>query len=413
MQNKNFIYKTFIAAAFCIFLAMGYVATNVATSCPAEAQTCNCSTCVFAGPTSVSGVLYIIMGQLVGISIPIVTGLIIANMTIAAVAFGEVVAKKAYDVADRITSWIDTFWYYNLLPALQAMTAQLSTQTTDQERAVVNYTDAADMNRRQIELEQQTIEDHREERPSEDVCVAASVTGGVTKAYNIQRAYSAAAPFEQIGRSGNDKAAASSGGVAADMSDRWRNYVTNYCRQSYNAGHSGCTADQALVNRDLDVAGEIFAKDTIDVRDATTKKVIDDIIINIAEPFTKDSVQRGAVAGGIGQEAYLNGESHKAKRQTIYDLLYHVVARRIPGSGMQDYIEPIRQEAGINAGLISDNPSRNEIMQVMTSERFRTGKYALQQIDEPENNQREMVIEQSFQVMQMADQLDLMDRYTL
>lgn len=73
----------------------------------------------------------------------------------------------------------------------------------------------------------------------------------------------------------------------------------------------------------------------------------------------------------------------------------------------------MRKAAGIKDGLISDNPSHNEIMQAMMSERFRTGKYASGQVDEPENNQREMIIQTAFQLMQMSDQLDLMDRYSL
>ena len=59
------------------------------------------------------------------------------------------------------------------------------------------------------------------------------------------------------------------------------------------------------------------------------------------------------------------------------------------------------------------SPSHIEIMQALTVERARSGRYALEQIDEPENNRREMVIQQALQIMQMNDQLDLMDRYSL
>ena len=47
------------------------------------------------------------------------------------------------------------------------------------------------------------------------------------------------------------------------------------------------------------------------------------------------------------------------------------------------------------------------------TQRFRSGKYSLRQIDEPENNQREQVIEQALQLIQMSDELDLMDHYSL
>ena len=120
------------------------------------------------------------------------------------------------------------------------------------------------------------------------------------------------------------------------------------------------------------------------------------------------------------------GESYKAKRQAVYDALYFVVARRAPGSKSGEFLEKMR---GIAAGASGDtpggagvdpayfapnqNPSRNEIMQVMMAERFRTGSYSVDQVDNPENNGREMVVQQAFMAMQLTDQLDLMDRFSI
>ena len=49
----------------------------------------------------------------------------------------------------------------------------------------------------------------------------------------------------------------------------------------------------------------------------------------------------------------------------------------------------------------------------MITQRFQSGKYALGQIDEPENNQREQVINQALQLIQMSDQMDLMDHWSV
>jgi hypothetical protein len=80
---------------------------------------------------------------------------------------------------------------------------------------------------------------------------------------------------------------------------------------------------------------------------------------------------------------------------------------------MEQFLRPIREASGMDTSYISNNPSHHEVLKVMTSERFRTGQLSIEQIDEPENNAREMVIQQAFQAMMMADQLDLLDRYGL
>lgn len=410
MLKKNSVRKFALAVAFVVFLGAGYLAMSVATSCPAKATAlcCNCLCDLNLGPaiTLVGSAINIPLIQLQEV-------LQSAFFEIANIGFYESVVSTTWGVTDDVVSVTDTMFDYNIYPAMRAMTRQLNTAKSSQARQRGAFMDAANVNRANTAFEKAEFTDYRELRPGENTCVAGTVTGGMARSNNFRRAYSASAPAEKAGRSGNAAGTPGASGPAADMSERWQTYTTRYCKRNDNNGFSGCTADQAFAGADLDVAGTIFLKDTIDLRDRDTEQTVNDLLENIVEPFVKDVVPATAVDSASGSAAILAGESYKTRRQTIYDSLYQVVARRVPGSGMGSFIEPLRTAAGISPGMISDNPSYNEIMQAMMSERFRSGKYALSQIDDPENNQREMVIQHAFQLMQMSDQLDLMDRYAL
>ncbi len=414
MQKLGIVRKFVIIFGFLACLAAGFVAMNVMTSCDATAQ-CTCGNqCTYLGSPSIA--LGIIEAS------PTQTGIAFATLWLTGyfalamtTGFMAAVDTKILEVTNNQVDWWDTFWYYNLRPAMMDWTDQMVTMDQDQNLQLGKFADAQNVNRTNRDIQFNEIQSHRELRPGENVCQAATISGGLTRAYTFRRAYGASAPAERAPRSGNAVGTAAAQGPAADQKERWDDYVSNYCDPTENAGASGCTTPGGQKNRDVDVTGEIFAKETIDLKDATTKKVVDDIITNIAEPTVRQPIPEQAITSNSSQahEAVLSAESYRAKRQVIYDALYSIVARRAPGSAMKEFLEPMRQAAGVSNANISANPSHNEIMQVMMAERFRTGTYSVDQVDEPENNQREMVIQQAFQAMQMSDQIDLLDHYSL
>jgi len=409
MGKQSIFKKILTVLSLTVFLSAGYLAMSVVTSHPAKAD-CVPVFCIMSN--TLSNEIKVI-GKSIKAAIEEAQAQIIANFTVAIADYTRKVNDKIDDVTENVTNWFDTFWNFNQKPSKQAMTDQLSAMNADQSRELSSFTDAANQNRTSKEFEDQQIKSHREQRPDENGCITATVAGGMTRAFRTAVAYNAAAPAEKLPRSGNSVGTAAAAGPAADMKERWDTYTARYCNKDDNNGHSGCTSSGAFVGQDTDVTGTIFSKETIDLKNPDTKQTVDDLITNVAEPFVKDTVPPGAVKSSPGQGAILAGQSYKARRQTIYDSLYHIVSRRAPGSSMQDFVKPLRQAAGLPDSMISNNPSHNEIMQVMMSERFRSGTYSIEQIDEPENNQREMVIQQAFQLMQLSDQLDLMDRYSL
>lgn len=403
------IKKILAVVGITAFMAAGYLSLNVATSCKSQAQ-CVCSLCTYAaGGMGTAINLVNTTTTLPGITIA--TTMITAKFTEAMIAFDLAVAAKILEVGKNLNDWFDTFWLYNLRPAMQAMTVQLNTADADQSNIIGQYSDSMDANRTNMALMGTEIEEHRAMRPSETVCVGATTAGGMARAANIRRAYATSAPRERLNRSGARQGTAAANGPGADQGERWQDYVANYCDPTVNGGAAGCSAAGPMAGRDLDVTGEIFEKDTIDVRDANTRKVVDDLLTNIVEPVTMAPVPVEMLSGAEGQQKFLEGEAYKTRRQVLFDAVYYIVARRVPGSDMAEFIEPIRVSAGLTNS--SDNPSHNEVMDALMVDRYRSGQNTTNQVDEPENNARELVMQQALQAMQMSDQIDLLDRYAL
>jgi hypothetical protein len=413
MRKQSTLKKFLLILSFAAFLNAGYWTVSKAQQTPLVFVTIPtvCSVpCIMIGTFSAAiAATQLSITAAIAAVIPVIT----AQFTVSSADFTKTILKKINDTKKNITDGIDTLWNKNMLRAMQDQTNQLSAINASQSYDISIFFEAANMVRALRQSQEQQIRSLLEQSVGEGSCVAATVTGGMTRVNTIRRAYNAAAPAAHLGRSGNSTDDPSSVSPAADMKERWDRYTTRYCEKDYNNGASGCTSDQLFAGQDIDVAGTIFAKETIDLKVPEIRQTVDDLIVNIAEPFIKSAVPPGAVESQPGEEAILEGEAYKAKRQVIYDSLYHIVSRRVPGSAMKDFIAPLREDAGISPEMISDNPSLNEIMQVMMSERFRSSKNAGGQVDAPENNQREMVIQQAFQLMQMSDQLDLMDRYSL
>lgn len=431
-----------------VFIVTGYLAMSVATSCRSEALICTCD-----GPCIMPGSL--------ATGFTTVTTTTAANIAaVSAAYFVELetlilpgaqssMTAKVEGVQKDIVSLIDTLWYYNIKPAMQAMTRQLNTRDADQTRQLAAFQDAMNVNRMNLKIMEKQLETHREQRPSEAACVAATTTGGMTRAGVITRAYATAAANEAVPRLSNSliaksfssmdgdnlasrnnlirpayasTASPSSLGLAADLADRWSHYVTNYCDSRANAKNAGCSSSAPYMNKDLDVIGEIFGKSTIDMSvtggngQNLNKMFVDDIVTNLAQPFVTDNIPSRLVNSPVGQMEILDRQSYKAQRQTVYDLIYGSVARRMPsgnGGASATFINELRRAAGVDTVQMSDNPSYHEVQQVMMSERFHTGSVSVEQVDESEGNAREMVIQQAMQAMQLNDMLEMMDRYAL
>lgn len=432
MQSLGIIKKYLIVFGVLAVACISFVALNVTTSSCSNAQMCGYASCGYTSsqctyaPTPTLALGSILSTAM--IDMVAVTGYLAAYYQFAiGVGWLWSIEQKIREVRENQIGWWDTFWYYNLRPAMMDMTDQLVTMDKHQDVQLAKFADAINLTRTNNDMIKSEIDAHREQRPGELICqVASAGAGGLGRTAVFVRNYAGAAAAAAAARSGNAVGTPGAQGNAANHRVRWNNYASKYCDPNENAGFAGCgpagpPPNPAMVNRDVNVTGEIFEKDTINIKDADTNTVIEDLLTNIYEPRVREPIPQGTTkdGGSKGHQQVLNGESYKAKRNAAQDALRFVVARRVPGSQTGEFLEQMRGTADGGAGIPTvyiapgRNPSKNEIMQVMMDERFRTGTYSIDQVDNPENNGREMVIQQAFQAMQLSDQIDLIDRYSV
>lgn len=427
-KRRGFKHFLMVLGIIGCFIA-GYSTVSVVDSCPAQAFVCCNMNCI---PLFGNNVLTNLMQVYILTFAPV---MLLAMEDINLYYSTQMLTFKAkvlFKIGQLVANWIsywDTFWAYNLYPALQGMTEQILSIDNAQALALGMFQDAAARNREILKKQVAQIESARAHRAGENACVGGTMAGGMTQAMTFQQAYAAAAPAAQLARSGNnspDPAVRSRGG---DTGARFQRYLDRYYSIDENAAPGtgrSVFSNSSVFNKtddiynqlptagaDVDVTGQIFAKDTIDITNSETKKTVDDLITNIAEPFILDPIPESATDGAEGQEIYLQRESYKAKRQAVYDALYSLVARRAPGTGLGDYVRAMRTAVGVPATEFSADPSRGEVMEVMMSERFRSGRYMSDVSGSPEKAARESVIQSAYQVMQLSDQLDLLDRYSV
>lgn len=456
--------RKFLILAFVIFSLAGYFTVSRVTTCQAQCTACN-EPCIGIGfgQGALVNELALVDENVVQPDIQQVQSTLEVYFETLTTEFSQGMQPVMDWTIHEIGDWVNTFWYYNLLPEMQLMTKQLTTADVEQTFALGMFTDAANMIRARRTLDDMAIKDDREQRPSEQVCKAGTMISGMERANVFSDAYQAYGAGDKQWIAANTVGSTAATDFASYLNDRWENnggkaqamvgpgfgylaggYVPLWCNHFYNKGYAGCTQDGILAGQDIDVAGRIFGQDTIPLDPAQdpnkyNKGALDELVTNLAEAFGKDPV----TAGLAGKDGILNSLSYRAKRQVVYDSLFYVISRRVPGGFRSEsksvgdngqvqqpkdpeefvsLLKEIRAATGedpnTGCGLSASpcttpDPSRNEIFRALIAQRFQGGQYALGQIDEPENNAREQVVDQALQLMQMNDQMELMDHYSL
>ncbi len=405
--------KFAIITAFVVMVTVGYLTMSVATSCKAEAQACGCGgLCVAQGPSSVSSSFVNVQGQTLG-QIGVATGLINAQYALAAEAFALQAAVRFGQVVFDIIDWFDTFWYYNERPSMQAEVEQANVMNVVQSATMSTFRDQAEMLRTQHMMAEMKFQSERDAQVSPQVCMAGTVAGGLTRAETVTDAYARAAAADAAPRSAGARGSTAERGAASDTAERWKQMRTLFCDPDENNGVNACAKNPPLVNADIDVASTVFSKETIDLPDDQRRAATNALVANVAEPFVMNNIPAAQLESASGIERSIERDEMRAQRQTIHTALQYVIARRAPSGANGRFVAAIRDSAGIPPDLMSENPSYNEMMEAMLNERYRTGQYSIEQIDTPANANRELTVQNAFQVMQMHDHLELMDRYAL
>ncbi len=353
------------------------------------------------------------MGVAIASGMAAATSEIYAKVSLVTIKEEATIVAAIMLTSDSFILAFRSLWYTKTLPLLNNMARQFTAMEANQARVISSFMDAVDMHRIERSKQKETIKSDREHRVGDNVMVATSMTKGMNRAAKFKNSYRDAATKVKSPRSSGSFGFKSSAGVASDLGERWKNYLTRYCKKDFNNGVSGCEEDMPYADMDVNATKTIFSKETIDLTNEELRTATNDLITNLAEPLALNTTPESAVKSTTGQKNILSKESYKAKRQTVYNALYHIISRRAPGSQMGTLLTPLRKASGIETSQIAINPSYNELIHAMTTERFRSGNYSIKQMDEPENAKRELVIQQAYQVILLNDQIELLDRQAL
>lgn len=356
----------------------------------------------------------IVIGPGIAAAYATITGVWTPTFAALKVAFNTqiVLTRTNYDF------WTDIWFWYDINPTFQDMAQQLDVADSDQSRTEGSFEDALEQINNQQALQEQTLESHRTHRNQETTnCPATPLATGMVRSDRIRKAINREWPREQGRRGRNAVGTPGEFGAADEQEFRFNQYTSRYCNPNENGGptKNPCVAAPTQVDMDIKVAEVLFTDDTIDVTDPETQQNVEDLVRNLVETEYVNPPIEESFNNPAGQNMILRRRALAAKRQAAYDAIYHVISRRVPGSDHDALVDTVRAQAGISGADLglSANPSYDEVMNTMIRERFRTGQYALQLMDEPETVSREQVVLEAYRMMQMNDYIDLLDRFAV
>jgi hypothetical protein len=429
--------KYSLVMGFMAMFAVGFSATTIVRQLPVLQQciaavpgsapsiiapgttdgTCSCCSTCFT-PCSMIGTAAIISALLIAsflasLKASAVAVEIYANMIIDQMMYALLTRINESEMS--IINWWKTFWYYNLLPAMQSQTRQLNTAMTDQSRTLQDAEDAGEQTRTELSLQKQSLEDQRTFRPSEDVCVAATNVGGHGRATAVTKAMQNAWQHEVRAKGDNNRNADGAGGALTANAQRYKEYQDTFCDPNSNDGHNTCGASTAeFYDADTQPQKFIFNKLTIDnMNDPRMALTVDTAINNIVGFPETELITVKALDSGPGQQFFLDRRSYLARYAAVRSVPQMVAGLRMPGSRMTQWVKDLRVGAGIPLAETSPNPSYKEVMHALSVDKFNSGMYAEGLITDQAQIELEKVSLNAFYLMQLRDYYELLERTAL
>ena len=416
--------KIILMSLFAAFLAVApftykpaqagaVVAPSVCTNCPVGSPTC-----VLAGTTelSVTALLQFMKEYLENMINDFTEWFKNAwdNLIAALLEFMD-----SY-LEGNFMTWQDNLWAYDWRPALQDMMGQLNTAMVDQSRVEASFATAEAQQYAQQKIQEKAADAQRETRPSESVCQTGTVMGGAPRAHYLGRIIRQASENDLTALLTNKEGTPGAKGPLDAMSVKWERYCTYLVDENNNGGDTGCPDPTAspVETRNADVKSIefLFNNYSIDVSKPEVAAALTALKENLVADVPPSTVPPEAITGGPGQEALLANRSYIARKLAARSTIEYVASSRLPiverysGDDLNDYIESIKVAAGNPLSGLPEKFSYRDLMHAMSVEKFATGQYNLEQIDEIENVEREALTLSIFYLMQLREKFEIMER---
>ncbi len=326
----------------------------------------------------------------------------------------------------NLIDWWDTMWWYNLKPALMAMTDQLNTATTQQSHDFQAGMDAYLENKQNLANMVDDTKNANQMKPPENACVAATNVGGTGR----QAAF--AAGMRNAWEDEMTQAASNRAGVPqqrnndAVISTETDVFERLFCDPADNDGANTCAgSDPNYYNADTQVTKRLFnaltipvdnAANTVTAGSATRQKdaeMTKQILNNLMGDPTGDPMPIDSFNTPQGHERWMDRRSYLARYAAIRSVPQLITSWRMPGTRAGTWVQQLRRDANIPLGEISNNPSYREVIHAMTIDRFNSQKYALNLIGNEGEIDMEKLTQGTFYLIELRDYYELLERQAL
>lgn len=339
----------------------------------------------------------------------------------------------------KLIDWWDALWWYNWRPALQDLTAQMSTSLVDQSQTYQIAMDGKQTDEANKQIIDNEIEDAKESRANDNGCPTATASSGFGRSTQIGKSMRGAWQNRSQTVGANKVGSPGSSGKAAYNKYRNDVYQNMFCDPDANGGQNVCATgvNPEFYNADTQINKFVFNKLTIPQTQSKPEfqAAVEIGIENLMGTPAADPIKKDVLETPPGQEKFLDRRSFIARHTAISSIPYMIAGARMPGSRIGKWVAELREEGGADADptqpdaelpetpfkhdppLITDeisgNPSYREIMHAITVDRFNSGKYAMNNIEDKNAIEMEKLTLQAFYLIQLRDYYELLERTAL
>jgi len=417
MIIKRFIFLTVLFLGF-VFSPPSAVkpAWSVALVAPSQ-----CTNCPYGSPVCVPVGTTLITSAARALWTRAQTELTIDNLTqwFAAAwdAFiGQILTFFDDYLEGNFMKWQDNLWAYDWRPALQNLMGQVNTGYVDYNQNYTSQADAKLVNDFNSRLDDILIEKRRQQNPSGNMCRAQTLTGGLARGNSYARAIRQASERDTVNSMTGTVGSPYEFGKTQALRYQWDRYCGFLVDPANNGGETGCpvvASPLATRNADVEPMRFVFDNMTIDVTKPGVSEALEAVkenLVNVVPPG--NDIPEDALQGLGAREDMLGLRSYIARKMAARSVIEYVTSTRMPSNTDPTYINALRTEANIPLLNLSDTPSYRELMHLVSTEKFTSGKYNLDVLAdmEQENLLRESLVLSSFYLMQLREKFEIMER---
>lgn len=323
--------------------------------------------------------------------------------------------------------WIvNTFFKDQILPALQAITEQMSAVAMQQTMIIGTFFDAKNQLETQRLFQELQVEAHKDYHPSEDFCWFGTNVKSLSASDLRSRANTVALSQVSMARHLGKVDISGSEGPDQDKLGRWKQFTKTYCDPKDNNWQGGSTglvlacgsgaADKNRINRDIDFTRLIEESRTLDVNftDDPDKSADEEDVIALANNlYGHDVLSRELVSTKLSdvdaQRLYLGLRSVAAKRSVAENSYNSIVGLKSSGSAGAEgadtwkYLGAIMVELGVEpeevSQIIGENPSYYAQLELLAKKIYQNPDFYANLYDKPVNVKRKGVALRAIDLM--------------